>query len=280
MKYIVTHPGSAHKDEFLSCSLLIAENRVPVFRREPTEDELNDDDIAVVDIGMQHDPALLNFDHHQFASDSTPACALTLVLKHLGVYEDARAFCPWLETAEWLDVRGARTTAEWLGIPPVAVAQLSSPLDFTMLRLFAADSEHQPGTPVWDLAHRVGSDLLGYVRSLRANIIELQKHVTYWPVMDLEVCFAERKDDLSPGVMGAMDQMIRELGRPIAATITPDARRSGYKLKRFEDNPRIDFTRIADQPDVHFAHSHGFVAKTEAIDPERLKELLHLSCHL
>ena len=33
---ILTHPGSAHKDEFLACSVLLALHPVPLVRREPT----------------------------------------------------------------------------------------------------------------------------------------------------------------------------------------------------------------------------------------------------
>ena len=39
-----------------------------------------------------------------------------LVLQDLGVYEDARAFCDWLEPAEWFDTRGPMETARWLEI--------------------------------------------------------------------------------------------------------------------------------------------------------------------
>jgi hypothetical protein len=36
----------------------------------------------------------------------------------------------------------------------------------------------------------------------------------------------------------------------------------------------LDFTRIATEPDVHFAHARGFVAKTSASDVERLQALV------
>jgi len=39
----------------------------------------------------------------------------------------------------------------------------------------------------------------------------------------------------------------------------------------------LDFTKIQDCPDVHFAHARGFVAKTSATDPARLRELLALA---
>ena len=37
---IITHPGGAHKDEFLACAVLLAEHDVPVFRQDPTEEDL------------------------------------------------------------------------------------------------------------------------------------------------------------------------------------------------------------------------------------------------
>ncbi len=36
---ILTHPGGSHKDEFLACCLLLAENPVPIVRREPTAED-------------------------------------------------------------------------------------------------------------------------------------------------------------------------------------------------------------------------------------------------
>jgi len=39
----------------------------------------------------------------------------------------------------------------------------------------------------------------------------------------------------------------------------------------------MDFTRLENEDDVHFAHARGFVAKTSATDPTRLRELLSLA---
>ena len=64
IKTIVTHPGGAHKDDFLACSLLVARHGVPIFRRDPSEEELADPTIAVVDVGHFHEPEKNNFDHH------------------------------------------------------------------------------------------------------------------------------------------------------------------------------------------------------------------------
>jgi hypothetical protein len=63
----------------------------------------------------------------------------------------------------------------------------------------------------------------------------------------------------------------------VAALIYPDRRGGGYGLSRHNDDPRYNFTRIESQPDVHFAHARGFVAKTSASELTRLKELLRLA---
>ena len=73
-----------------------------------------------------------------------------------------------------------------------------------------------------------------------------------------------------------IDQFIesRGLTSEIVGTIYPDRRSTGYGLSRFRDNPRLDFTRIAGEPEVHFTHARGFVAKTSAHDVAQLKQLV------
>ncbi|MEM6821799.1 MAG: MYG1 family protein, partial [Verrucomicrobiota bacterium] len=79
IKKIVTHPGSAHKDDFLACSLLISLHDVPIERRLPSDRELTNPEVCLIDIGHEHKPELLNFDHHQFPRDHVPTCSLSLV---------------------------------------------------------------------------------------------------------------------------------------------------------------------------------------------------------
>ena len=143
LQRIVTHPGGAHKDDLLAVCVLVAQHAVPVVRRDPTPEELDDPAVAIVDIGHSHDPARMNFDHHHFDREHPPTCALSLVLEHLQLYDDAKRFCDWLEPAEWFDSRGPNKTAAWLEVPRKAIAQLNSPIDMTLLRRFAAQAQHR-----------------------------------------------------------------------------------------------------------------------------------------
>lgn len=276
---ILTHPGGAHKDEFLACSLLVAVHGIEVVRREPTPEDLADPATAVVDVGGEHDPAKNNFDHHQFPADHPPACSLSLVLQHLGLYEDARRFCDWLEPAEWFDTRGPVTTAQWLGVDRDTLSKLNSPVDVTLLRRFAKASRLGPGDPVWEVMRYIGEDLLEYLRSLRERLDFIAARAELWSVGNEEVLFLPRTEPLPDEPSSGIGRYLDSIGKgaEVAALVYPDRRGSGYGLSRHNDDPRFDFTRIVAEPDVHFAHARGFVAKTSAAAPERLRELLRLA---
>ena len=277
---ILTHPGSAHKDELLACSVLLALHPVPIVRREPTSADLADSAIAVVDVGGRHESALANFDHHQLPKDAPPTCSLSLVLQHLGLYDDARQFCDWLEPAEWFDCRGLITTAKLLGATPATLARLTSPVDITLLRRFALVSRLEPGQPLWEVMRMVGEDLLDYVRTLRARLDFIGQHAEIWS-LDLagspgKILFLPRTDPLPDDPSMGMERYIEQLGlaAEVVGTVSPDRRSTGYGLSRYRDNARLDFTRIADRPGVHFAHARGFVAKTSLNEISQLQDLV------
>ncbi len=280
---ILTHPGGAHKDEFLACSVLLALHPVPLVRREPTPEDLANPAICVVDVGHQHEPARHNFDHHQLPKDHPPTCSLSLVLQHLELYQDARQFCEWLEVAEWFDCRGLVTTAQWLGTAPAIVSQLISPIDVTLLRRFAATQRIAPGQPLWEVMRMIGEDLLDYIKSMRQRLDFLGQHAVVWDLPlaghTAKILFLPRTEPLPDDPSLGLDQFIesRGLTADIVGTVYPDRRSAGYGLSRFQDNARLDFTRLAGCPDVHFTHARGFVAKTSAADVSRLQQLVGLA---
>jgi len=283
IKTIVTHPGGAHKDDFLACSVLLSNHSVSIFRRDPTEQELEDPEVAVVDIGHQHDPKLNNFDHHQLPRDHEPTCALSLVLQKFEIYEDTKEFCSWLETTEWFDCRGPHDTAEWLGVDREAMAKLNSPLDVTMFQAFAKQKEHHPGEPVWEVMKMMGTDLVQYVTGLRGRINQVAKIEEFWDLGQgedmMKVAFVPRTEPEVEEASGGLAWRIKELGleEEVVAMVYPDSRGEGYGMRRYDDNLALDFSQLSEQPDVHFTHNRGFIAKTSTTEVSRLKELLLLA---
>ena len=283
MQLIVTHPGGAHKDDFLACSLLAHLHGVSIQRREPTEEDLADSRICVVDVGGAHDPQLSNFDHHQFPRDAPPLCALSLVLQSLGLYEDALAFCAWLRPAEWLDTLGPNETAKLMGIPRTALGELNSPLDTTLLNRFASQTEIPPESPVYQVMCMVGEDIISYLQSLRARLNYLKSHAQYWTIEangeKIQALFLEKDKVISDDPSFGLYAFIASEGmeEEIQALVYPDRRGAGYGLTRYDDSQRLNFSQIESLDEVRFAHKRGFVAKVSTTEPARLKELLALA---
>ena len=222
---ILTHPGGAHKDDLLAVCVLIAKHGVPVVRREPTPEELSDPEVAIVDIGGDHNPKLSNYDHHHFPREHPPTCALSLVLDHLGIYQDALQFCDWLEPAEWFDSRGPNKTAEWLGVPRRAISQLNSPIDVTLLRRFAQATELSAKDPIYPFMKIVGEDLLEYLRSARERLDLVAERVERWSIPSgddvVEALFMPRSSSTMDEPSSMVGSYIRaeKLDKVIAAII-------------------------------------------------------------
>ena len=277
---IITHPGGAHKDDFLACAVLLSQHEVSIFRREPLESDLSDSSIAVLDVGGEHAPERLVFDHHQFPRDHVPTCALSLVLQHLGIYDDAREFCPWLEVAEWFDCRGPKDTAEWLDMDRDTLAKLNSPLDITLLKNFSTQTEHHHGEPVWEVMRMIGKDLVEFITNLRSKLNQVSQFTEVWNLKkdkdEFKVLFLPRISSLPEGASDVLGYQVRALGleKEIIAILSPDSRGQGFGMRRYNDDARMDFSKVEGESDVHFAHARGFIAKTSAVDQERLREML------
>jgi hypothetical protein len=236
-----------------------------------------------VDVGGQHDPELSNFDHHQFPRDSPPLCALSLVLKDMGLYEDALAFCAWLRPAEWLDTLGPNETAKLMEIPRSAFSDLNSPIDITLLNRFASCSELGPDNPIYQVMCMVGEDIVNYVRSLRERLDYLKQHSQYWTIETdgdpICALYLEQSDVIANDPSFGIYAFIADEGKEdqVHALVYPDRRGSGYGLTRYEDCPRLNFSQIESCDEVRFAHKRGFVAKVDSTDTTKLKELLALA---
>ena len=280
IKRIVTHPGSAHKDDFLATCVLISKYGAPVYRRDPAPEEIDDPSVALVDIGGSDDASRSNFDHHQYPRQHAPSCALSLVLEALGLYRDALQVCDWLQTAEWFDSRGPHQTAEWLGVGREAVARLNSPIDITLLRRFAAQKELSSPQTLYEVMRYIGDDLREHIESSRRRLDQVREQAAVWDVtfggVEGRVLYLARSENLPDEPSALLARYARQLDQetPIFALVYPDRRGEGYGISRYEDHPDFDFSRVGDQRDVHFAHTSGFMCKTSATAASRLRELI------
>ena len=281
IKTIVTHGGHAHRDDFLSVCFVLAmcaeENNVPlVERRDATSTDLNDPNIVVIDVGEKHQPELSNFDHHQFDRDSEPACALTLILQNLTIYEEASRGFRWLNVTEKFDSKGPFFVANEIGVDWNKISDATfSPIEEVILHVFSKTT--QTNQTIIDLMTNIGLELLNTLTQFNGRWQQLSDSVTTSFVNDNEIVF-------SLGILGdndpsfALSTYVAERHPNAVATITHDDRGEGYCLFRLNDSPKIDFSLIENDERVLFAHKNGFVAKThDKLNSTEILELLEKS---
>ena len=135
---IITHPGSAHFDEVTAVSLLLAtlpDTQFKIERRDPTQKELDDAQIWIIDTGSRHEPSKRNFDHHQ--SLDCPA-GFVLVAEYLGLL-DSLSVMPWWNFKDYVDRFGPVKASAKFGAGDDLVNR--NPVEDWLTDLFAANPQ-------------------------------------------------------------------------------------------------------------------------------------------
>lgn len=271
MYKIVTHPGSAHKDDFLTVSVLLATlDNAEIFRREPTMADLDDPDTYVVDVGLEYAPERHNFDHHH---DNTLPCAFHLIMQHLGHHDAAVLMFAWYPHMSMMDVRGPYRTAEHLGVDSSVFFTTSSPIDGYILSTFAEAKSLSCQDPLFKLMKALGKNMLSLIDRKMERLERLKAGAGVVPVKHLKAVTS----DINNSPKLAMELYLKFLDdEDIVMSITPSNRGDGWELLRLGDNTIVDFRAIAGHPDVSFVHGNGFLAKTHLRLP--LQEVISLAC--
>jgi len=274
-KYIVTHPGRAHTDDVLGVAIALHLNPVPVYRREPSEEELQDQEVLVLDIGGSYEPTLGNYDHHQFPRDHAPECAVTLLLMEIlgpnRFSEIAKAF-KWVENVAVLDSKGPVVFAEKMDISVDALFGLQSPIATAVMKIFEEEESLETDSALSVVLASIGKGLLGAFNEYSQQMTEARALVEVVTVDGVSGIYV-------PGTFNAMvtRALKDEAEDDIAFLISFDDRGSGLVLYRYDDDPRLDFSYLCEHDDVLFAHNGGFIAKTKSKGLDNALGLVQLS---
>jgi hypothetical protein len=254
----------------MAVSILLATlEEAEVFRRDPTSEDLADPATYVVDIGMQYDPDMNNFDHHQ---DSSLPCAFHLIMQHLGYHEDAQLVYGWYPLMSMMDVKGPHKTAEYFGVDASLLLASSSPIDGYILSRFSRVESLGRADLIYLFMQEMGRDLLALIELKKKRLERLKREAEIVQVNHLKA-IVSRIDD-HPKL--AMELYLRFLGDVrIGVCITPSVRGEGWELMRFKDHKDVDFRVLAHRPEIRFIHANGYVATTKTLLP--LEEVVALA---
>lgn len=264
MYKIVTHPGSAHKDDFLATSVLLAAlGDAQVFRREPTRQDLDDLNTYVIDVGLEHDPERHNFDHHQ---DRSLPCAFHLLMQHLGHHDAAMLMFAWYPHMSMVDVRGPHRTAEHLGVNLDVLFAASSPIEGYVLSKFAELESLGRDASLYHFMKDLGEDLIAMISRKVDRLERLKQEAKILALKNHKAVYSE----ITENPKLSMELFLKFLDDDkIVMSITPSNRGDGWELLRIGDNTHVDFRIIGDHPDIRFVHINGFLAKTHDLLPQQ-----------
>jgi hypothetical protein len=244
---IITHPGGAHFDEITAVGLILAvytDSEFTIVRREPEEDELDNPDIWIVDVGDRYEPERRNFDHHQ--SLDCPA-SFVLVARYLGL-EDDLSIMPWWSFKDEVDRFGPSKASEKYHAGDDLVNW--NPVEDWLTFAFSSDAEN-----TLPLLKNFGNYLIKKARLLKQQL-DIWRSSRRLDIAGIPAIISETRDSTG------LEEFRRLDANPPDIIISLDRRDDGWRLFRYDGTP-VDFTLIADSPDIAFAHKSGFLAKTK-----------------
>ena len=275
---IITHAGKAHLDDLMACAIAIAHLRIwddltdiTIERRDPTDAELEDRAITVLDVGGRYEPMNGNFDHHQLPRGSKDS-AMTLLAANLGLPNGASiaeynpgdekfpvdsmasfledAF-PWFRRRAELDSCGPFAAAKSAGVDWSVIESFLGPFEDIVLSKFEKD----PVTVASKLADTIVNKWKTY-----SNVVPYVNYDRpWWGDGDFTIADFTKAN---PEDVEVCSDMITKYVNGVV--IFHDNRGPGLTLLRLWDDPRIDFTKVKDDKEVIFAHAGGFIAKTRS----------------
>jgi len=255
MKRIITHGRKAHRDDFLAVALALAIYGVmPVFRRDPTEEELDDPEVLVLDVGGQHNPERNNFDHHQFHKSHEPECALSLFVRAQDLEDDFK-LRPWWEFTVVKDAQGPRAAAKTLGLDSLHVG-LQSPVESILLHMFSGKT--WLSIEITELMKMFGKELLEYTKRYAQDYREVRSLVDIQEIGGEKTLVAHRS---TGGTMNGILGRYHELEHPDAVlSISPSPDKgASWAIYRF-DRADVDLSHLEGNSDIKFAHRSGHLA--------------------
>lgn len=302
MKKIITHGGNAHLDDLVACALVLvdrtwgylengqhdvslvralsrASDNVVIERREPTEEELENPHVLVLDVGGRYEPEKGNFDHHQLPN-GVKESAMSLFAASIGLpnggFNGAEKYVagsmvypvdslasflenayPWFRTRVALDACGPFATAKEKLVRWDVVEKFLGPCEEIVLGAFESAEPEARVDVVRPLAEMILRRHMAWERV----VAKVKYDHPRWA--DGNFTIADFTKAYPTDVEDCSDMFTKSVN---GVAVFHDNRGEGLTLLRLHDDPRIDFTRVKNDPEVAFCHSGGFIVKTKSKD--------------
>ncbi|MEM4183386.1 MAG: MYG1 family protein [Candidatus Caldarchaeum sp.] len=252
-KTIVTHGGNAHRDDFLTCAILLEKYPACTIIRTDDKKTIASADI-VVDVGGVYDPAGKRYDHHQ---DLNLPCSLILVLEHeFGIKKYPQAI-RFLDHADRFGLDKAKSMFNQTVMP--------SMIENAVLAWFSEQKEIPQWSNAWFMLLNIGRGLYKELRDYNecANVVwsDVKNGITDFMRYDLPagVILITSKNIRTDTLI----QVFADNHERIIGIIKPSTRGGGFEIISANNNPVFRPANITVFPEI-FTHKTGFLRVVDA----------------
>ncbi len=268
---IITHPGEPHLDDLFATALVLAldETVKTVERRNPTEEEMKDKNIWVLDQGSKIEPELLNFDHHHLKL-GVVECTLSLIAKHFDMEEYLNNI-PWFKQVVLMDSLGPVKAAEFLDCDANHFRAVYTPSDEFFLYQFKEKAFMDENDVLFQQLKHMGKNVIDMYYFEQDRLALLREKASFGKIEGLDVIYF-LEDVKNPTMVIHKFAMENDISGGIG--VTKDERGEGWCLRRLFEDPLIDLFKLEREDKVRFAHPAGFIAKVEVSTMDEINLLI------
>ena len=284
MSRIFTHSGNVHIDEIYACgALLYLVDKIDSIHRVNALD-MSDVKVGVdyiVDIGMEFDPRLRKFDHHQ--REDKKECSFSLIVKNSlvleSLYEDNHAFRDIVDFITRRDNFGPFSIAKSLKISNGYFSRMF-PSDYILKTSFK--------TNPFMTACLIRDWLKEFVDLEDTIKLALDQILESYKLINDDILYLDNKWDSrisTQDVVIAFDrfdylQKTKDISIRVNYLSENDERNPGCRcfFRTEKGEKKYDLYLLNGQPHVKFVHRGGFLAIFDSdISEETIREYLELS---
>ncbi|MHA1456670.1 MAG: hypothetical protein ACTSR5_11925 [Promethearchaeota archaeon] len=204
-------------------------------------------------------------------------CTLSLLLKNWGSWSIANEVYMWLKIVVINDTIGPREVTKELQISYKAMGALNSFVERTILDLFKKQKEIKKGSILFSLMEIIGQNFFALIHEYTNVMKEVKEQLKYKIINGVQSIFCYEGLNHSSTMIRIIKDRMKEKWPNLRGGIAayPNKRVKGtIALRRYDDDGRVDFSKISHYEKVVYSHPSGFFISVKQMTEDQLEQYI------